>query len=346
MSPSRPATAGRRASGPAAADGHPSGAPTLAVGLVGCGRLAEVGYLPAMAAARGVRLAAVADPDAGRREHLARLARRDGHPATPAADAAGMLERVPLDGLVLATPAGAHVADARRAARAGLVPLVEKPPAPSGPAAAALAALSPAPRLGFNRRFDGRCRAARAAAEGHDDLHVTARLHYRRRTWQPRTVADDALLDLGPHVVDLVRWISRGRITAVSRAALRDRQASFELELTTGRARLHCATNRPHREQVTVHADGRVLADQRRGGVVAGLLDRLTPGGEHPLVASLTRQLEAYAAALAGRPAPDLGTAADGVAVMAALDAVRGSAAAGGTRVTVTPPDPAADTRD
>ena len=51
----------------------------LDLGLIGCGRLAERGYLPALARARGVRLAAVADTV---QERGARLA--PGVPALPA----------------------------------------------------------------------------------------------------------------------------------------------------------------------------------------------------------------------------------------------------------------------
>ena len=51
----------------------------------------------------------------------------------------------------------------------------------------------------------------------------------------------------------------------------------------------------------------------------------------HPLVTSLAGQLDGVRPRRrGGRPTPDLGTAADGVAVMAVLDAARASAAAGG----------------
>ncbi|MGH7266824.1 MAG: Gfo/Idh/MocA family oxidoreductase, partial [Candidatus Rokuibacteriota bacterium] len=78
----------------------------LRIGLVGCGRLAEVGYVQALDAAHGVQLIAVAEPDPVRRTRVAALA--GGVPEFP--DAAALLRGLPVDALVLATPAAAHLA--------------------------------------------------------------------------------------------------------------------------------------------------------------------------------------------------------------------------------------------
>src|SRR5947207_8154917 len=70
----------------------------LRLGLVGCGRLAERGYVPAAELADGVRLAAVADPVAERCERVA--------PGLPRfASAAELLNAHAADLVVLATPA-------------------------------------------------------------------------------------------------------------------------------------------------------------------------------------------------------------------------------------------------
>src|SRR5207302_2815366 len=108
----------------------------LRLGLIGCGRIAERGYVPAALRARGIRLAAVADPAA---ERCARAA-----PGVPSfGGAAELLAARAADVLVLATPAAAHVPDAPLAAAAGVPTLVEKPPAPTAGEAAQLAAISP-----------------------------------------------------------------------------------------------------------------------------------------------------------------------------------------------------------
>lgn len=303
----------------------------LRVGLVGAGRLAEAGYVPALAAARGVRLTALAEPDPVRRAHVAGLAGVTG--TFPYA--AAMLAAGGIDAVVLATPASRHLTDARLVAGAGLPVLVEKPPAPDRAGAAALAALTPAPWIGFNRRFEPANAALRDAVPPGVPVDLRLEIGYRRQGWGAHTVADDALLDLGPHLVDLARWITRAEVTEVADAGVTHEAAEFELVLGAARARIRCAANRPHRELSEVRGrDGARLARAAKGGLVAALRGRLRPG-RHPLVASLAAQLEAFADVARGGAAGGLGTAADGVAVMAVIDAVR-ARAAGGRPVTVT----------
>lgn len=322
----------------------------LAIGLVGCGRLAQAGYLPALAAARGVRLAAVADPDPARRDAVAAGARRGAAGTVPAVGGGGvpafstleeLLEGARVDAVVLATPAPTHLADARLAAQAHVATLVEKPPAQDAGHAGALAELDPAPWIAFNRRFGAGQRAARAAlaqrAAGdhgagpgrHVELRVE--LRYRRASWAAHTVGDEALLDLGPHLVDLAGWLADRQVTGVRAATLSHERAELELELEQGSATVRCAADQPHRELIEAHGSaGELLARHDEGGLAAGLLARLTARGRpHPLVASLTAQLEAFARAVGGAPEPDLATAAEGHAVMAVLDAARACAAGG-----------------
>ncbi len=329
----------------------------MALGLVGCGRLASDGYVPALAHTAGpaFRLVAVADPDPGRRGHVSRLAGGDvaGFP-----DAAALLAGSRLDALVLATPAALHLADAERASAAGVPVLVEKPPAPDVAGAAALAALSPAPWVGFNRRFDPGAAAVRRAVPAVGPVDLRIEISYRRRSWGAFAVRDDALLDLGPHLVDWARWIGGRDVVEVRCPELSAERAALELVLAGdgagapgGVATLRAVTDRPHAELVELRdASGEVRAGHRLGGLaaavrgrVAGVLGRVAPGGSggsgagrpSALVASLAGQLDALAAAVRGAPPADLGTAADGLAVMAVLDAARASAAGGGRTVPV-----------
>lgn len=302
------------------------------IGLAGCGRLAEVGYLPALRRARGVRLCAVAEPDADRRAQL------DG--GVPAHRSVGaLLAEEEVDALVLATPAAAHLGDAALAAAAGMGVLVEKPPAPDLVGACALAKLRPQPYLGFNRRFGPGVTGLREQLAEAGRFELRLDLHYRRRAWRPHTVGDDALLDLGPHLVDLALFLSGGEVRVVRARALDFERAELELELTRGRAVLSCAIDRPHRERIEVlDESGQVLVRQRAGGVRSAIGSRLRRD-EHPLVASLTGQLEAFADAVRTGSGGALATAAEGIAPMAVIEAARRSAAAGGDPCL---PDPAA----
>ncbi|HEV2074833.1 MAG TPA: Gfo/Idh/MocA family oxidoreductase [Thermoleophilaceae bacterium] len=301
----------------------------LRLGLAGCGRLAEVGYVPAVRRAGGVTLVGVADPVRARRERAAPEAA--GH-----ATLAELIERQELDAVVLATPAPAHLDDARRVAARGLPCLVEKPPAPDAPAARALARLDPLPFVGFNRRFDPGVAALRErlGSEPGGDLELRLELRYRRGAWGAYQAADTALLDLGPHLVDLARWISRQEVVAVRAASVEPRQAELDLELEEARARVRCASDRSHREVVEARIGPGRRERHRSGGPVTGALAMagraLRRAGDHPLVTSLTAQLEAFERAVHGHPAAPLATALDGVAAMAVVDAARVSARSGG----------------
>jgi predicted dehydrogenase len=308
----------------------------LRLGLVGCGRLAERGYLPALARVPSLELAAVVDHDPVRREHLAALAGGVGSHES----LARALARPTIEALVLATPAPAHLPDARLAAARGVPTLVEKPPAPDAVSAAALAELRPAPLVGFNRRFDPGVASLLEAVDGSKVAELRLDLGYRRAAWGSHQAADDALLDLGPHLVDLARWLSGSPVRSVRCRAARPERIELELELERGRARLRCSTQRPWRERFEARdGSGRVIARHRAGGLrhaAGGVLPR--PGRSkadharpaHPLVESLVRQLEAFAATARGGPSTDLATAGDGAAVMAAIDAARRSARHGG----------------
>jgi predicted dehydrogenase len=300
----------------------------LRLGLVGCGRLAENGYVAAAQAAAGVEVVAVTDPDRARRGLVAGRLGASGHARLDQLLAAG-----PLDGIVICTPPEDHEQAASAAAQAGLTALVEKPPAPDAAGALRIAALTPAPWLGFNRRFDqGLALERRMPADG--DLELNMVLHYRRKSWRPVARGDDAMLDLAPHLVDLALFLTASLPLAVRAHATRER-AGLVVATTRAEVKIECATNRPHHELVEIRlAGGRRVARAERGGRVSGAFGRLAPRA-HPLVRSLTLQLEAYGRALRGGDAGPLATAGEGAAVMRVLDAARRSDAVGGDTVAV-----------
>jgi predicted dehydrogenase len=114
-----------------------------------------------------------------------------------------------------------------------------------------------------------------------------------------------------------------------------EKHAEFELELKHGRAHVACSTNRPYRERMEItDADGRLCASHRRGGIIRGILARLRPDDENALVSSMVRQLEALGHAVRGSgKQPRLASAAEGIAVMSVIEAVRRSAAERSARV-------------
>ena len=301
--------------------------PALRLGLVGCGRLAEVGYAAAARASPSVDVVAVADPDRTRRGIVAAKLGVPGH-----ARLGELLEATPLDGLVVCTPAEQHEEVTATAARAGLTALVEKPPAPDAFGALRLAALRPAPWIAFNRRFDQGLQLIRSVPSG-GDLAMKMVLHYRRDSWRPVARGDDALLDLAPHLIDLALFLT-GSLPVAVRAHTTAARAGLVLATTRAEVQIECATDRPHHELVEIRgADGRLAGRAVSAGRARGALARLT--GTHPLVRSLTLQLEAYARMLRGGDPGPLATAAEGAAVMRVLDAARRSDAVGGDTVAI-----------
>ncbi len=294
----------------------------LRLGLVGCGRLAEAGYLPALAALDDVAVVAVADPSAERRTRIASLV--SGEPLQ-LAGAAELAASGAIDAAVIASPAGAHLADATALTSAGIPCLVEKPPAADLGGAEALARLSPAPWIGFNRRFTHGAKLIGGVPEA-GPVELELELRYRRASWGAVRVADPVIIDLAPHLVDLALMLSASPEAGVRAARLTDERAEIELETGRGSASISCATDRPHRERIAVRGRGRTVAVSSAGGPLALVTSRL-PGREHPLVASLRAQLAAFATAVHGEEPGLLATAEDGVRTMRVIDAIREAAA-------------------
>jgi predicted dehydrogenase len=298
----------------------------MRLGVAGCGRIAELGYVPAALAAEGVTIAAFADPNAERLERCLELWAEGGGEARGFPDLASLLAAEPIDLLAVAAPLQHHLPLAEEAAAAGVRSLVEKPPAPDLPTAQLLAALDPEPLLAFNRRFlQGE--ELRDAIPREGWLELDLELRFRRDAWGAHEARDEALLDAGIHLIDLACHLSDSAPIAVRQASVEPERAELELELSRGRARIRCATDRSHRETVEVRdRAGRTLARSTWGGLRSRLGGAL--GKPNPLVLSLQRQLEAVETAA---------TARDGATAMAVVEAARRSAELEGAEVTVAP---------
>jgi predicted dehydrogenase len=304
----------------------------LRLGIAGCGRIVERGYLAAARALPEIAVVAVADPDP---ERVGQLARTAEGPVV-FTDVAELIAAGGIDALLVAAPAQAHLALATLAAGAGLPCLVEKPPAPDLADATALAALVPMPAIGFNRRFlQGTELSSSVPAEGWLELELEMR--FRRTGWGAHLSRDEALLDAGTHLIDLAAFLAGAGPIAVRDAVVEPERASLELELSRGRARIRCATDRAYAERVEVRdRSGRQLAASQIGRLGASVA-RLR-GGEDPLVLSLRDQLKQFAARVRGEAAAVLASAEDGAIAMSVIEAARRSAELGGAEVTVDTP--------
>jgi predicted dehydrogenase len=311
--------------------GHANGA--VAIGLVGCGRVAERGYVPALRRTPGVELVAVADRDLSRCRATA--------PGVPAfADAEALLAGTAVDVLVIATPVANHLADAGAAARAGVRALVEKPPAPTADDAAVLAGLRPEPWVGFNRRFEPRLASLRSEILRHEGgLELELGLAIDRDTWGAYGGSDEVVLDLGPHVVDLVSWLSGRRIERVRAERPRPGALALELALAGGRAHAVIAHDRAWAETVEARDDGRPIGMRfAAGGRTGRALARVGLARFATLADLLSAQLEAVVRHVQqGEPPAPLATAGEAAGVMRVLDLARASLDAGGDWIACSP---------
>ena len=293
------------------------------IGLVGCGRLAEFGYLPAFKQTGCIRLVAVADINHFRCHSIA--------PGVPSyRSIQSLIGAGGIEALIIATPTRFHLADACAAAEAGIPVLLEKPPGLNVDEARALCRLQPQPWIGFNRRFDPDIAKLRFAVHAGERLELD--MHYRRSSWRPFDMQDDALLDLAPHLIDLACWLTGSEVSWTRAISLQAHRVKLELELTRCRAVVSCSTNTPYRERIAIRdVSGRVRQIYKRGGLLAGFAGKLHFKRENPLVNLMARQLEAFAAAVRGRSCnPSLATSTDGFFVMKAIDDARCSGAQNG----------------
>lgn len=280
----------------------------LPIALVGAGRIAGLGWIPALRRARGVHLAGIVDTRIERARSLA-------GPLPYGESLADLAARTRIGAVVIATPPEHHLVCAAEAAGLGLRSLIEKPPARTTADARSLVALRPVPSIGFNRRFEPGWRelvtTARAAS---GELRIEADFDYEPRAWG---VGDEAaFLDAGSHLID-VALRALGPVAGYARLLTSgEREQRLELQHERGTAALTVRSRAGYRERATLSGDGKAIARVRLDGPLASLKARLRSGGAPRLAGSLAGEVEAFAKADEA-----VATAADGLAVMEVLAA-------------------------
>lgn len=195
----------------------------LKVGVIGCGRIARVAHLPALARAEGVEVVALADSDP---ESL-RAASSHAPRATLYTDWRALVESSGAEAVVVCLPNALHAEAATAAFERGKHVYLEKPMATNLlEARAVVGAWRRAGKvgmIGFNYRFNKLYAAARRhVVSGKLGALVAARTIFATAKadapgWKrARESGGGALLDLGSHHVDLVRFIFDQEVREVS----------------------------------------------------------------------------------------------------------------------------------
>lgn len=338
----------------------------LRLALAGFGRLAQSYYLPALRALPRVDIVEVVDPLPD--------SRAAASAALPAAALRSRLEDIPaetgLDGLLVSSPPSTHLAAWRWARQRGVDLFMEKPfPLPAEAEEVGRSA-GPAMMLNLNRRHWVEYRRLRAwALSGRLGTlrHLRMELVADPTRWnavtghREVTAEGGALADLGPHVFDLVAWLSGQAIREVT-AERPDRDRwSLALALEGGAvAECLLGYGPDARERVTLTGALNVagfrdpnrrawMSARGRHGLRQALMD-LPIYGIRGLRRSRSMMRASIAAALrsfiTARELPGAGAGLeDGLGIARLLAAAEVSAAGRGP-VGLAPSDPTASSRD
>ena len=340
----------------------------LRLGVIGCGRIAQVAHLPAIAKAETITLAGVSD-------RSATLAKGVGSKyGVPGFTEVSELLEQDIDAVLVAVPDRFHLAVGEEALAAGKHILMEKPAASTSEQAAELARLAAERglkvQIGAMRRHDpGINYARRAVAELGPVLSVSCwyRVHAKLRppteqTLFPATVVDEdvrqheaefkadrqryLLATHGAHVFDALRYLA-GDVAAVQ-ARVAHVGADFSWHGTGqlaegGLASFEISANvhSDYSEGFEIYGErGHVSVQSyfpffRRASSVRVFTEEDTTWRSPEFGAADTyqRQAEAFAEAVRTGAATDP-SAQDGVQALRLIEAVAASAAQSGAEVT------------
>ncbi|WP_412069241.1 Gfo/Idh/MocA family protein [Rubrivirga sp. IMCC43871] len=337
------------------------------VGLIGCGDIAESVHLDALSRVSGVRVVALAEPDATRREAAAR--RVPG--ATPYASAGALLADPAVEAVVIATPPATHADLAVAAFEAGKHVYLEKPIATRRADAErvveACRSAGTVGAVGFNYRFHPLVEAAQSQVARVGAL-VAVRTVFTSAArplpdWKTRrATGGGVLLDLGSHHADLVRHLTGQAFVSVWTDVQDEADAEGVTAAVTGRldggatVQMMVSLRATDEDRVEIIGrDGRLRYDRLRSAspvveapafaygrpaqirrVARAVRDGVRRTLATPGDASFVRSFAAFAEACAGRRPAALATLEDGCRSLAFVEAAAASARTG-SPVTVGP---------
>jgi predicted dehydrogenase len=321
--------------------------------VIGCGRVFERFYLPAIDRVPAISLTAACDTN---RNRLTWAEHRSSPPIL-SETAAELVGCAGLEAVLVLTPPSSHAHNVIQALGSGLHVLVEKPmaldPSEAGQMAHAAYRARRHLQVGFSRRFREPYRMLREALQEPEPKpvrRVRFELAFPTGSWKAESdfLGDESrgggvLDDVLSHQVDLVCWLMRGRPDRVRCVKGSSGRVNAELEIGGVPVRCHSAHGRYAERLEMELANGRVLEASgshmgdagsnrerwRRGRALLGdrvslLTDRLL---RRPNVTlrSFERQLRDFAGAVRGGSSEGA-TAGDGLQAVEIVQACRGSA--------------------
>jgi myo-inositol 2-dehydrogenase/D-chiro-inositol 1-dehydrogenase len=334
-------------------DNHP-----LRLGIIGCGKVVEKYHLPALKRSTTWTLAAACDPSPERRRWV-----QNAMPGLLIFERHGdMVNEVPLDAVIVATPPATHFALGVQALEAGLHVLVEKPMALNVEEAHRMVEAARSARklllVGFNRRFHLVYTRLQAQLRGANVSSMSSRFIFDTRAWGAHLGNDSAgggvLDDVVCHQVDLLGWLlgrQAARVRAVTGAKEGEEAGAIEYELDfCGGLVARCTAGHgtTYHEEVRIDTEGKTLiagpgrprGGEAGGGILGlwgasesaiGKVARKVSGRPSVAVESFIGQLGAFAWGVqAGAPHGQSADASSGLYSVRVVAAARDSLLSGG----------------
>ncbi len=188
----------------------------LKIGLLGCGRAAELIYLPVIKKINDVKLKAVIDPIDERRNIFSEKFKDCYAYSTINSD---FIDQI--DAGIICTPPDTHISLAFELLKNNKFVLVEKPLALSMNGIKELLETESSSRgslmMGFNHRYWQPVIDLKDKLSGNrqiDFAEIVFTGNYNK--WNPVSFKSDPLDDLGPHLFDLIRFIFNKEIKSIS----------------------------------------------------------------------------------------------------------------------------------
>ncbi len=188
----------------------------IKIGLIGCGRAAELIYLPALGKYPEVQVSAVVDPVKERRDLISGKLKNCSRYGDIEPDFINQI-----DAAVISTPPDSHVPLASALLKNNKFVLVEKPLALSMDGIKELCETESASKafliMGFNHRYWQPVVLLKEKILNGLNVH-SAEIIFTGNysSWDPVSFKSDPLNDLGPHVFDLVRFAFQKEIVSIS----------------------------------------------------------------------------------------------------------------------------------
>ena len=188
----------------------------IKIGLIGCGRAAELIYLPALGKYPEIQVSAVADPVKERRDLISGKLKNCSRYGGIEQDFINQI-----DAAIISTPPDSHVLLASALLKKNKFVLVEKPLALSMDGIKELceaeSASSASLLMGFNHRFWQPVITLKEKILNGLNVQMAEIIFTGNyRSWNPVSFKSDPLNDLGPHVFDLVRFVFKKEILSIS----------------------------------------------------------------------------------------------------------------------------------